>query len=218
MIVLDQTTKDRISPFFAPSPPPSPNDPNIGKRASMKSGTYQGLKGIIYPKRREVLYEVMKDESAYGHYDGEDKMYLLLFFFEDGTFFCGVPADPGDMEVEGGYENPIPGSGTIVDPYPCGDYDISSGFGSQEIFHILPPVTGNVKIIFDMYGYPDKMDVIYVNDPTTIVATTTKAVSHNGVLQFYYDPLINGKKVKVTITSSRGDSSAWEYVLKCPKQ
>lgn len=215
MVTISQETKDRLSTLYAPKPPVS-SDTNIGKKAKMNSGVYAGIEGIVYPKRYAVLYEVFEDDSTVGKLMVSDKLYLLLFFYDDGTLFCGVPFNPDEVTISGGYDTPVPGEGTSASPYPCGDYDISSGYGSQIMYHSLPAQKGKVTIRFDMYGMKDRMDVYFANNPTQLVASTDGFVSNVGMLQFYYDPAFNGSKVIVDMTGG-GDGTAWEYMLSCPE-
>ncbi|XKK15138.1 hypothetical protein HFP65_23185 [Bacillus sp. CB62A.1] len=100
--VISENTRNSISTINAPRPKLDPRDPNIGKIALVKEGAYKGLKGIIYPPTKELKYDGEFVKGFTGHYEVE-KLYHVMFFFEDGTFFCAMETDLMDLEVEGGY-------------------------------------------------------------------------------------------------------------------
>lgn len=214
-VSIKQETRDRIGVTHYTPKPTDKSDPNYGKTAWALSGVFKDLRGVLYPRHFEVKYEKLIDESALGTRMGSEKMYLLLYFFKDtNEFFCAIPVDPLDIEVEGGYVGIIPGDGTLADPHPCG-YEISSGNGTDAKYYLLPNRTGTIRIDYDLYSAPDKIDIYYANDPDTLVATTGVRTGV-GFLEFYYDPAFNGDIMIVKVSDGiRG--TYWQYKVNCPK-
>lgn len=215
MVTVSQETKDRISTENAPAPPFS-LDQNIGKVATMKSGPYAGLKGILYPKADGVYYAISDDKLAEGQARTSNKQYLLLFFYDDGKLFCGVPVDPTDVTIEGGYTEP-PGEGTPLDPIPCDKALHLYKNGTYTFYHSLPPTAGNVKIYVIRYGGGDgNIEVYFANNPSQLVAKS-KGTYYTEELTFYYDPAFNGDKIIVkAFVDNRCSNCEFEYILNCP--
>jgi hypothetical protein len=211
---LSTATKSRISVAKAVMPGPHP-DPNVGKTATMKSGYYQGLSGIVYPQYEGIKYI----ESVGGSYEGSspasNKPYLLLFFFDDGTFFCGVDISPGDVNIVGGWTPGPSGSGTVADPYLCNS-KVYAGSNSSTNYHQLPlDKKGTVFIEYDMYGVPDALDVYFITDlDNPIVSVPLKP--GKGVASFYYDPSFHPNKIVVKVNKQGASGTGWEYVVRCP--
>jgi hypothetical protein len=209
---LTAATMGRISTAKAPKPSPHP-DPNVGKEATMNTGYYAGLKGIIYPPDEGVRYMGQFGQDFIGN-KKINKPYLLLFFYDDGTFFCGVETDLTDCTVHGGVAPPPQGSGTVADPFQCGVL-VSSGVGTATNYHELPSdQKGIVRIDYDFYGLPDSMNVYFINDLTHPIAQVPPKTGP-GYVSFYYDPAFNPNKIVVEI--SKGISgTAWQYKVNCP--
>lgn len=217
VVTISQVSKDRITLVGAPIPSAVLGDSNVGKSAEMISGVYRGLRGIVYPKRYSVLYDILQDDSTIGDLLTPSKDYLLLFFFENGELFCGVGANPDEISFDVPYDPATPGEGTSSSPFPCGTGKINSiGDSNQTIYHSLPDTAGTVTITYDMYALADSMDVYFTSDTTLKVASTNGAVSMKGQLTFYYDPAFNSSKVMVVMTATDTDTF-WEYSISCPK-
>ncbi len=94
----------------------------------------------------------------------------------------------------------------------CGVQNDTGGGRYTEKFHELGTVTGTVKIDYDMYSAPDRMDVYYQNQ---LLATTNGEVMNKGSLSFSYRPVNGVTQIKVVITNTAGNSN-WEYMVNCP--
>ncbi|MCZ4246883.1 hypothetical protein BXO87_01915 [Bacillus sp. GZB] len=215
MPALTEGTISRISVESAPLPGPHP-DPNIGKRAKPLNGVYSSLTGIIYPSTENY-------SNATTHLKGS-KDYLLMFFYDDGSLFCAIEADIGDMSVLDGTQ-PVPeGEGTPAAPFGCNlqvaDNSIKGlGDGSYVIYHELPNQIGDVVVTYDFLNEPDSMSIYWSGEEETPVASTNGKVSKTGSLSFYYDPAYNPTKVvvKVNQEGAKSNSTAWKYKMSCPK-
>lgn len=95
----------------------------------------------------------------------------------------------------------------------CGQLNDSGGGSYTEKFHEMGTTTGRVKIDYDMYGIPDRMDVYYMNQ---LLASTSGEVANKGSLTFSYQPVNGVTQIKVVLTSSNGGGSSWEYMVNCP--
>lgn len=208
---LTDATRSRISTVKAPKPSPHP-DPNVGKEATMNTGYYAGLTGIIYPPDEGIRYMGQFGQGFVGN-KKINKPYLLLFFYDDGTLFCGVETDLTDCTVPGGVEPPPQGSGTVSDPYKCGTL-VRSGHGSATNYHELPNQAGIVVIDYEFYTLPDSMDVYFIDNLVNPIAKVSPRTG-SGYVSFYYDPNFNPNKIVVEI--SKGiTGTAWQYKVNCP--
>lgn len=94
----------------------------------------------------------------------------------------------------------------------CGVSNNTGGGDYYEKHHEMGASAGMVKITYDMYSAPDKMEVFYMNQ---VLATTHMEVSGKGELKFSYNPVAGVTQIKVVLTSS-DKSSAWVYLVDCP--
>jgi hypothetical protein len=94
----------------------------------------------------------------------------------------------------------------------CGQTAESGGGQKTENLHEIGTKAGLVVIDYNMYGYPDQMEVYYGEK---LVATTNGPVAGNGSLQFQYTPNGLDVKIKVVVTSD-SDGTGWEYTVRCP--
>lgn len=213
-ISLSQATKSRIITTKAPLPTAN-IDPNIGKKASVRYGPYADLQGIVYPR-----YEGIKYVGEFGQLIIGDltvtKPYLLMFFYDDGTFFCAIEAELADMVIVGGTKPPPTGDGTPASPFECG-VKVESGNGTAQFYHRLPNYAGLVKVYYNMYGAPDTLDIYYIDDLTTKIASTNGPKVNKGSLTFYFDPAFDTNKILVKISDGIA-GTAWEYNVDCPIQ
>ncbi len=198
--VISENTRNSISTINAPRPKLDPRDPNIGKIALVKEGAYKGLKGIIYPPTKELKYDGEFVKGFTGHYEVE-KLYHVMFFFEDGPFFCAMETDLMDLEVEGGIFIIDDGDGTVAKPYGCGERLYTS---VPEIYHELP-LNKSGYIIINTYQsrrVDSVFKVFWINDLTTPIGQTHTRV-HGVVFNsphdiiFYYDPRYNPNKIVI---------------------
>ncbi|MUG00791.1 hypothetical protein ECC01_06880 [Bacillus tequilensis] len=216
MPALTEETISRISVEAAPLPGPHP-DPNIGKKAKPLNGVYSSLTGIIYPPNESYSGLSVDPKSA--------KDYLLMFFYDDGSLFCAIEADIGDMYVLDGAQ-PVPnGEGTPAAPFGCNllvSNNTINGLGdsSQVIYHTLPNQIGTVVVTYDFFGEPDSMSIYWSGKEDTPIASTNGKVSNKGNLIFYYDPTYNPTKVVVKINEegSMNNTTTWKYTMACPRK
>lgn len=214
MPALTQETINRISTANAPMPSQHP-DPNVGKKARPLGGYYAALQGIIYPQHEGVRYAGEFGQSFIGE-NVATRPYLLMFFYDDGKFFCAIEVDLIDLIIEGGAQ-PVPdGDGSVANPFRCGMF--FRGTGVRNDYTILPNFRGTVKIDYNFLGAPDTMDVYWINDETRKIASTNGEVSMGGQLSFYYDPAFNPNKIMIKINVGRSSStgSEWFYEVNCP--
>lgn len=113
-------------------------------------------------------------------------------------------------------EKPLPPPPPPPPPPPntlqCGKTNDTGGGAYTEKYHEMGTVAGEVRIDYDMYGLPDRMDVYYMNQ---LLASTNAEVTYKGSLKFTYRPIGGVTQIKVVITNSTGNSS-WEYLVHCP--
>ncbi|MGG3801238.1 hypothetical protein [Metabacillus fastidiosus] len=212
---ITAATKSKISTVNAPAPPHN-SDLLVGKVAMMKSGVYKEIEGIIYPKREGLKYIGEYGAEFEGDIYSTQKQYLLMFFYDDGTLFCAVPADFKELAIPGSPTPIPPGSGTISSPYSCG-HEVASGGGSQTLIHQLPWVKGTVHISYDMFGITDRLQVFFIDDQDTPIASTNGYVSGKGSISFYFDPLYNSDRIVVKLNDGYANSGTiWKYNVSCP--
>lgn len=97
-------------------------------------------------------------------------------------------------------------------PKPCGTTTASGGPGTTRTRHGLGPSPGMVRIDYEMYAIPDRLDCYYQG---VLVATTGGPVSNSGTLTWDFDPGPAGpQSCVVVVTGPAG--TAWQYTLYCP--
>lgn len=218
---LSPYTVARISTANAPLP--SYNiDGNIGKEAYVTTGVYANLRGILYPPREGVRYIVEHDQSFLGKGFNSGKRYLLMYFYDDGTFFCAIEVSHAEVEIPSG-KLPLPtGSGTIADPFTeCGTGKIyNNTYGStyqSTRYHLLPDVKGEVEILINNYygeTSPITYKIAYVDSDGTIIEQGIGSYDHTSpkVVRFYHDPAFNASKIAITMQCE----GTWNYRVGCP--
>lgn len=118
---ISDSTRDKINTSGVTNRPSSPSDPNVGKDVTIKEGIYEGLTGVLYSAKDFLHYTGSFGEgfTSLNPDESKGKPYIVMMYYEDGTFFCAVPADQYDLDVEGGYEPPYEADGSITYPYFC---------------------------------------------------------------------------------------------------
>jgi hypothetical protein len=94
----------------------------------------------------------------------------------------------------------------------CGQTNDTGGGAYTEKLHEMGSKAGQVTVSYDMYGYPDRIDVYYQNQ---LLATSNGFVSNRGALNFYYTPVGGVTQIKV-VMSSESSGTNWEYLVNCP--
>lgn len=125
---------------------------------------------------------------------------------------------------------------TVTAPSNCGTTKVSGGEGlTSNVFVIPEGQNGIIKISYNTYTVPDKIDV-YQNGvwiggtgPSTERATLRKALNCNmatevagykgeqGEFIFNYVPSA-GKEIEVVVSGCEDGGTAWEYTFSCPQQ
>ncbi len=100
-------------------------------------------------------------------------------------------------------------------PKPCGQVTASGGQGVTRTRHALGPTPGLVRITYDMYSIPDRLDCFYKG---VLVASTGGLVSGTGTLQWTYAPAPGDLAMCLIIVSAPNSGTAWRYTLDCPSQ
>lgn len=219
-IVVSAETKARISTSAARMPLPSVTDPNIGKVAIPKAGVYQGIRGILYPRREAVLYDILDDKSTIGELMASNKPYLVLFFFDNGELFCGIAAKPSELDVVGGYTPLIDGSGTYAYPYPCGSVTLGVGAATMDIgkkyyYDLDTGVEGLVTVDY-RFGAIDPNSYILIQQLDGTILMRIDQTARSGSKSFYY---LSNMGTMVTATrhvSASLTNTDVSFKLKCP--
>lgn len=99
-------------------------------------------------------------------------------------------------------------------PQPCGQVTASGGQGTTKTRHGLGPTAGLVRITYDMYSIPDRLDCFYKG---VLVATTGGLVSGTGTLQWAYNPQPGDPTWCLVVMSAPNSGTAWVYTLNCPE-
>jgi hypothetical protein len=89
----------------------------------------------------------------------------------------------------------------------------SGGEGTTRTRHALGPDPGIVRITYEMFGIPDRLECFYRG---VLVATTGGLVSGSGDLHWVYDPMEGDPTWCVIVVSAPEEGTAWNYVLACP--
>ncbi len=98
-------------------------------------------------------------------------------------------------------------------PQPCGQVTASGGQGTTKTRHGLGPTAGIVRITYDMYSIPDRLDCFYQG---VLVASTGGLVSGSATLQWAYNPLPGDPTWCLVVMSAPNNGTAWVYTLNCP--
>ena len=98
-------------------------------------------------------------------------------------------------------------------PQPCGQVTASGGQGTTKTRHGLGPTAGLVRITYDMYSIPDRLDCFYKG---VLVATTGGMVSGSATLQWAYSPQPGDPSWCLVVMSAPNSGTAWVCTLGCP--
>ncbi|ALA07171.1 putative major virion structural protein [Brevibacillus phage SecTim467] len=113
-------------------------------------------------------------------------------------------------------EPPLPPPPPPPPPPPntlqCGHLNDTGGGRITEKYHEMGDKSGSVRIDYDMYGYPDRIDVFYQSQ---LLASSNGYVVNKGQVNFSYAPVGGVTQIKVII-SSDSDGTSWEYMVNCP--
>lgn len=89
----------------------------------------------------------------------------------------------------------------------------SGGQGVTRTRHALGTRAGIVRITYDMFGIPDRLDCIHRG---AVVATTGGLVSGVGTLTWTYAAAPGDPTWCLVVVSAPRDGTAWVYTLHCP--
>jgi hypothetical protein len=98
-------------------------------------------------------------------------------------------------------------------PKPCGQVTASGGQGVTRTRHALGLTPGLVRITYDMYSIPDRLDCFYKG---VLVASTGGLVSGTGTLQWTYAPTPGDPAWCLVTVSAPQSGTAWTYTIHCP--
>jgi hypothetical protein len=98
-------------------------------------------------------------------------------------------------------------------PKPCGVVTASGGQGVTRTRHALGLTSGLVRITYDMYGIPDRLDCFYKG---VLVASTGGLVSGSGTLDWTYTLTPGDPTWCLVVMSAPNSGTAWIYTLNCP--
>ena len=99
-------------------------------------------------------------------------------------------------------------------PKPCGQVTASGGQGVTRTRHALGLTLGLVRITYDMYGIPDRLDCFYKG---VLVASTAGLVSGSGTLQWIYASVPGDPAWCLVVMSAPNSGTAWVYTINCPE-
>jgi hypothetical protein len=89
----------------------------------------------------------------------------------------------------------------------------SGGQGTTRTRHALGPHSGTVRIDYNMFDVPDRLDCYYHG---VLVATTGDLVSNTGTLAWAYDPDAGGPSWCLVVISAPTTGTGWTYTVHCP--
>ncbi len=96
-------------------------------------------------------------------------------------------------------------------PQPCGTTTASGGPGVTRTRHGLGPTPGVVRIDYEMYSIPDRLDCYYRG---VLAATTGGPVSNAGFLTWVYSPSA-GDPLWCLVVVTGPTGTAWTYTVHC---
>jgi len=99
-------------------------------------------------------------------------------------------------------------------PTPCDQSTASGGQGTTRTRHALGPTPGQVRITYDMYSIPDRLDCFCKG---VLVASTGGLVSGSATLQWAYNPQPGDPSWCLVVMSAPNSGTAWIYTLNCPE-
>ncbi|MCK6488133.1 MAG: hypothetical protein L6R48_07370 [Planctomycetes bacterium] len=98
-------------------------------------------------------------------------------------------------------------------PKPCGVVTASGGQGVTRTRHALGSTPGLVRITYDMYSIPDRLDCFYQG---VLVASTDGLVSGSGSLEWTYAPRVGDPVWCLVVVSAPIGGTGWAYTIHCP--
>lgn len=98
-------------------------------------------------------------------------------------------------------------------PRPCGEATASGGQGTTRTRHALGATPGVVRIAYEMFTIPDRLDCFYQG---VLVATTGGPVSGTGNVEWSYAPQPGEPSWCLVVVSAPTSGTAWVYTLQCP--
>jgi len=98
-------------------------------------------------------------------------------------------------------------------PEPCGASTASGGQGVTRTRHALGSESGIVRILFQMFGAPDRLDCFHAG---VLVATTGDLVSGTGELSFRYDAGPRVPESCLIVVTGPVAGTQWIYTVLCP--
>jgi hypothetical protein len=98
-------------------------------------------------------------------------------------------------------------------PKPCGQVTASGGQGVTRTRHALGMTPGLVRITYDRYSIPDRLDCYYQG---ALVATTGGLVSGSGELSWTYEAQLVASTWCLIVVSAPQSGTGWTYLMNCP--
>lgn len=124
---------------------------------------------------------------------------------------------------------------TITSPDNCNTTKVSGGAGLTSNIFTLPNEAGDVRIAYDTYTVPDKID-IYQNGiwragtgfmtsrnalrralNCNVATEAAGYVGEEGELVFSYNPAL-GQEIEVVVSGCEDGGTLWEYTFSCPEE
>ena len=124
---------------------------------------------------------------------------------------------------------------TVTNPSSCGTTKVSGGEGVTSTVFSLPKIAGSLKISYNTYTVPDKIDVFQngvwmsgtgsstvrstLRRPLSCAVATAALgyVGKKSEFNFNYDPSL-GQYIEVVVSGCENGGTAWEYTFSCPEQ
>ncbi len=123
---------------------------------------------------------------------------------------------------------------TVTNPSSCGVTKVSGGEGITSALFNVPNKSGAIKISYNTFIVPDKIDVFQngvwiggtgsTTDRTTLRSAlncglATVAAGYVGKTDYFYfnyDPAL-GQNIEVVVSGCENGGTAWEYTFSCPE-
>ena len=178
-----------------------------GQLVVIETGRYKNMVGYLtenHQKPKTIYTWSRSGKELVGKRLSQDLIqpYLINVYDHLGKLRCVVGAGRLDGDVTF-----LDGEGIFPLQFSLN----TSGRGKETInYHILPENSkGLIEINYDMYGYPDGMEVSFFRTGG-IVASTDGQVANEGSLRFRYDSTVHNNVLMVRVYSD-SDGTAWEY-------
>lgn len=138
----------------------------------------------------------------------------------------------GIIDMNGLVSNTFQTCITVTQPMGCNVQKVSGGEGVTSTMHDMGDEAGIVKIIYETFTVPDRIDVFYGttwvagtgSDPGSIGTVPPLAdcgnptegyVGEDGEFCFPFDPAIGGSMVEIVVSGCVRGGTAWEYTIQC---